>query len=115
LQDQRHSLNAFATYRLKPTINLSGKVLYGSGFPAGSSFVQSNPERLGDYVSVDTRADKCWPFTRWKVTLYGEVLNLTDHNNRIVTSTVFTSTGQTVVTTQRAPPITPTAGLVFEF
>src|SRR5262249_26829993 len=32
-QDQRHTVNAFATYRLTPTINLSGKWIYGSGFP----------------------------------------------------------------------------------
>ena len=40
-EDQRHSLNAFASYRFKPTINLSGKFLYGSGFPISSGFIFS--------------------------------------------------------------------------
>jgi hypothetical protein len=49
------------------------------------------------------------------MTLYGEVLNLTDHNNRIISFVEVTPGGQQIVHTQRALPITPTAGLVFEF
>jgi hypothetical protein len=121
--DQPNSVNAFATYRLKPTVNLSGKLLYGSGFPAVSGletavaggFQPVPVVRLPDYLRVDLRADKCWAFRRWKTTLYGEVLNLTDHDNRIVNFTEFLPNGQAVAHTQRALPITPTAGVVFEF
>ena len=59
--------------------------------------------------------DKSWAFSRWKLTLYGEVLNLTDHSNRIVTSTSFLPNGGVLATTAQALPITPTAGLAFEF
>jgi hypothetical protein len=120
--DQPNSVNAFGTYRLKPTINLGAKLLYGTGFPIVSGLeqtsngIQPQPvQRLPNYFRADFRIDKCWAFRRWKMTLYGEVLNLTDHNNRIISFVEVTPGGQQIVHTQRALPITPTAGLVFEF
>lgn len=121
-EDQRNSLNAFATYRLKPSINLSGKFLYGSGFPISSglqqvpngTYVPGPVTRLNAYLRMDCRVDKSWAFARRKLTLYGEVLNVTNHPNRIVTSTVFFPNG-VQTTTAVAIPIAPTAGLAFEF
>jgi hypothetical protein len=122
-EDQRHSLNAFASYRLKPTINLSGKILFGSGFPVSSGYgpapgggVQLVPvQRQAPYLRVDVRTDKSWAWARRKLTLYGEVLNLTNHPNRIVTSFAVLPNGGLQTTTAEALPITPTAGLAFEF
>jgi hypothetical protein len=122
-EDQRYSLNAFATYRFKPTLNISGKFLYGSGFPISSGYTQGTTgslqlvpvQRQTPYLRVDLRADKSWAWTRWKLTLYGEVLNLTNHSNRIVTSAAVLPNGQLQTTTAEALPITPTAGLAFEF
>ena len=112
IADQRHSVNAFAMYRLTPSVNLSGKILYGSGFPAEATL--ENLPHLGTYVRLDVRTDKSWAFSRWKFTLYGEVLNLTNHYNPIFY--YFTTVnGQTALVTHRSLPITPTAGLVFEF
>jgi hypothetical protein len=111
-------------YRLKPTINLSGKFLFGSGFPilSGSFILDSNGNvhpapmvRLDPYVRADPRIDKSWAWTRWKLTLYGEILNVTDHSNRIITSSFYDQNGQQVTTTAEALPITPTAGLALEF
>jgi hypothetical protein len=60
--------------------------------------------------------DKAWAFSRWKMTLYAEGLNLTNHDNRRILNTTFNfSTGQPVPMVERGLPITPTAGLVFEF
>ena len=128
LEDQRHSLNLFATYRLRPTLNLSGKLLYGSGYPIPSgSFVQVgngqfiasdvNITRLGAYLRIDVRADKDWAFQRWKLTLYGEVLNLTNHyNGRFAyESGIDPNTGKVLVKTLQGLPITPTVGLVAQF
>jgi hypothetical protein len=127
LEDQRHSLNGFGSYRLTPTINLSGKLLYGSGYPVPSTnFAQVgntyyaiglNTVRLPAYARLDLRCDKSWAFQRWKLTLYGEVLNLTNHDNRIYTyiSGVNPTTLQTTIQTEQELPVTPTAGLVFEF
>ncbi|MGH9516820.1 MAG: hypothetical protein ACRD3P_14205, partial [Terriglobales bacterium] len=122
-EDQRNSLNVFATYRFKPSIIFSGKVLYGSGFPIsgglqrgpGGTPVTAPVIRFGPYLRADFRVDKSWAFTRWKMTLYGEVLNFTNHPNRIVTSQEFLPNGGLLTTTAEALPVTPTAGLAFEF
>jgi hypothetical protein len=127
LEDQRHSLNAFGSYRVRPTISLSGKVLYGSGYPVpsgnyeqvGNSYyeVGFNTVRLPSYFRLDLRCDKSWAFTHGKLTLYGEVLNLSNHDNRIYTysSGVNPTTLQSTIQTEGELPVTPTAGLVFEF
>ncbi len=128
LEDQRHTLNMFGMYRLRPSLNLSGKFLFGSGYPIPSgTFVQLgngqfvatgiNNERLGTYARVDVRADKDWAFQKWKLTLYGEVLNLTNHyNGRFAyESGIDPTTGRALVKTLEGLPITPTIGLAFQF
>jgi hypothetical protein len=125
-EDQRHTLNVFASYRINPTVHISGKFLFGSGFPIPSgSNTEPNVLRLGDYQRLDVRAEKDWAFHRWKLALYGEVLNLTDHNNPRYFYTSYTCPGNepgcnsnqvsTTVVTGQGLPITPTAGLAFEF
>jgi len=123
-EDQRHALSVFGMYRLRPSLNLSTRFLYGSGFPVASgTFVQvgTTYQQVGveplrfPYQRLDLRADKDWAFRRWKVTLYGEVLNITNHYNlRYVFSSIPTA-GQAQVETQQGLPITPTAGLAFQF
>jgi hypothetical protein len=124
--DQRHTLNAFATYRLSPSINLSGKMIYGSGIPistlqfqlVGNVLTPVGPGRgtFGPYQRLDLRMDKAWAFSGWKMTLYVEGLNLTNHDNpRFITAQVNAATGQFSAITERGLPITPTAGISFEF
>jgi len=126
LTDQRHTLNAFAMYRLTPTINLSGKMIYGSGITisslqvqlVGNSLVPIGPSHdvFGPYQRLDLRFDKAWAFSRWKMTLYVEGLNLTNHDNpRLITSGFNAATGHFVAVTERGLPVTPTAGVSFEF
>ena len=121
--DQPASLNAFATYRFRPSINFGAKIIYGSGVPSISGLERTasgglqplSDQRLPAYFRADFRVDKSWALRHWKMTLYGEVLNLTDHDNRILSFIDVTPGGQQTVHTQRALPITPTAGLVLEF
>ena len=128
LEDQRHSLNVFASYRLRPTLNLSGKFLFGSGYPIPSGtyvpvgngqFIATgiNTTKLDPYLRLDVRADKDWAFQRWKLTLYGEVLNLTDHyNGRFAyESGIDPTTGKVLVKTLQGLPITPSVGLAAQF
>ena len=128
LEDQRHTLNAFGSYRLSPTLNLSGKFMFGSGYPIPSgTYVQLgngqfiatgiNTARLGAYQRLDIRADKDWAFQQWKLTLYGEVLNLTNHyNGRFAyESGIDPKTGKVLVKTLEGLPITPTVGIVAQF
>jgi hypothetical protein len=58
--------------------------------------------------------DKNWVFTRWKTTFYGEVLNLTNHYNVFATG-LQSGSPQPFMAKERALPVVPTAGLVFEF
>jgi CarboxypepD_reg-like domain len=128
LEDQRHTVNVFAMYRLRPSLNLSGKYLFGSGFPIPSGTylqlgngeyvaVGVNQTRLGIYQRLDLRADKDWVFRRWKLTLYGEALNVTNHYNAryYYSSGIDPVTGQVLIKTLQGIPITPTAGLAFQF
>jgi CarboxypepD_reg-like domain len=128
VEDQRHTVNAFATYRLKPTLNLSGKFVYGSGVPVPSgAYIELgngqylpfglNQTRLGTYARLDVRSDKDWAFDRWKLTLYGEILNLTNHYNAryAYESGIDPATGQAQVKTLEGLPVTPTVGVVFQF
>ena len=112
MDDQRHTLNVFASYRISPTVHLSGKWLFGSGFPVPSD---SNAIREGDYQRLDVRAEKDWAFTRWKLALYGEVLNLTNHNNPRYFYVAQNPGGTFDVVTGQGLPIVPTAGVAFEF
>jgi hypothetical protein len=66
---------------------------------------------------MDVRADKDWAFKRWKLTLYGEVLNLTNHYNRryFYSSVIDPNTGQAQVKALQGLPITPTVGVAFQF
>jgi len=106
--DQRHTVNLFANYRLTSTLNLGGKFLFGSGYPVPSV---NNAIRQGDYQRVDLRAEKDWAFRRWKLAAYGELLNATNHYNPRY---FYTNNSGSVVTGQGLP-ITPTAGVAFEF
>jgi len=82
LEDQRHSLKAFGSYRLTSSISLTGKLLYGSGYPVSSAIlvqvgntyrpVALNTVRLPGYARFDVRCDKTWALNRGKDTLYGE-------------------------------------------
>jgi hypothetical protein len=112
LDDQRHTVNVFASYRISPTVHLSGKWLFGSGFPVPSN---NNAIREGDYQRLDVRVEKDWAFTHWKLALYGEVLNLTNHNNPRYFYVAQNPDGTFNVVTGQGLPIVPTAGVAFEF
>jgi Carboxypeptidase regulatory-like domain/TonB-dependent Receptor Plug Domain len=124
LEDQLHTLNAFASYRISPSVRLSAKFLYGSGFPIPSGTIVTiegrpqlvgwNATRLSDYQRLDLRAEKDWAFRKWKLALYGEMLNLTNHYNPRYTQNGSNGGSKNVITEQGLP-ITPTAGVAFEF
>ncbi|MGA2114208.1 MAG: TonB-dependent receptor [Bryobacteraceae bacterium] len=124
--DQRHTINLYAGYRLRPSVSLSARSSWGSGFPIpgflhtvdGSYYLTDvrNSQRLGTYNRTDFRVNKAWTHDKWKLTLYGELLNLTDRANYLFVSlnSFNTKTGQANVTVDKMFPILPSAGLVFE-
>ena len=124
--DQRHTMNVYGGYRLKPTVNLSGKVSYGSGFPipgyltrtGGLYYLASarNQLRMKPYLRTDLRVNKSWTRDKWKLTVFGEVINLTNRTNYIFDSFdgYNSRTFQSFVTLDTMFPILPSAGIVFE-
>lgn len=125
--DQRHTLNAYSSYALKPTLNLSARWTYGSGFPVPGYLVSSNGAfylsadrnsiRPGPYQRLDVRMNKVWNREHWKTTLYTEVMNVTNKINRRFGSLDGYESGPPYlawVTTDTMFPILPAVGLLIE-
>lgn len=127
--DQRHTVNAYANYRLRPTVNLSARWTYGSGFPMPGYLKSDGPFnglyyyltdtrnrlRLGPYQRLDVRVNKAWAHEHWKTTLFVEGINVTNKVNQRFASFDGVGVGNTAwVTLNRTFPILPSAGIVFE-
>lgn len=124
--DQRHTVNIYGGYRLRPTVNLSMRWSYGSAFPipgylakTGATYQLTavrNELRMPDYMRADLRINKSWTRDRWKITLYGEVVNLTNRTNYIYDSFngYNVRTGQAFLTLDSMFPVLPSAGIVLE-
>ena len=124
--DQRHSVNGYAGYRLRPSVNLSLRAVWGTGFPmpgflekTGTLYYltdKRNALRLGNYQRTDFRVNKNWTHVKWKTTLYGEVVNITNQTNyRFDSFDGYNSkTGQASITLDKLFPILPSLGVVLE-
>jgi outer membrane receptor for ferrienterochelin and colicin len=124
--DQRHTINAYASYRLRPSVNLSSRWTYGSGFPIpgfltevnGNFFLSAkrNTLNLGPYQRLDVRVNKYWNREKWHTTLYAEVTNLTNKtNSRFGSLDGYSgSNGAAYVSIDTMFPILPSVGVVFE-
>jgi outer membrane cobalamin receptor len=125
--DQRHTLTVFASWPLGRTFHVGTKYRLGSGFPvagfyeagAGGVFLSSqrNAYRPGGYSRWDVRADKAFVFDRWKLTLYGEVLNVLNHTQRRVTGldALDVRTGRVTLQTDTLFPLLPSVGIAVDF
>jgi hypothetical protein len=129
--DQRHTVNVYGGFRVRPTVNLSARISYGSGFPipgylsefnyAGYNYYflgsSRNAVRLRPYERTDVRVNKSWMHARWKFTLYAEIVNLTNHGNYyFVTCNGYDPrTAQVPVTMGKTFPILPSAGMLVEW
>ena len=127
-EDQRHTINLFTSYRIRPSVNVSGKWAYGSSTPlpgffrkdaAGLYYIAParNEIRLSDYQRLDLRVNKSFIFDRWKLTLYGELINATNHKNYRMSSynSANASTGRASISIDRVFPILPSGGIMLEF
>jgi len=129
--DQRHTVNLYGGFRVRPTVNLSARVSYGSGFPipgyvtsvqfGGSTYhflgTDRNAFRLSPFQRTDFRVNKSWMHAKWNFTLYGELLNVTNHANYSFVSFngYNPQTGQVAVTLGTTFPILPSAGMLAEW
>ena len=62
-----------------------------------------------------TCAEKSWVIRKSKLTLYGELLNVTNHNNPAFLYLDSDSDGHVVPVTAKGVPVTPTVGLAIDF
>jgi hypothetical protein len=126
-QDQRHTFNGYLSYRLRPSINLSAKFTYGSGFPVPGFFTlqdgtyylgsERNQVRLPDYQRLDIRMNKSKLVKLGKMTLFVEVVNVLDHANyRFDSYNGYDfNTRQAYISLSQMFPVLPSAGITFEF
>jgi hypothetical protein len=125
-QDQRHTVNVYLGYRIRPSVNLSARWTYGSGFPipgyfqrVGDAYYLSsvrNQARMDSYQRADLRINKTRAFDHWKLTVYGEVVNLLNHPNyRFDSYNGYAPSGQAYLSFSNLFPILPSAGVMLEF
>jgi hypothetical protein len=124
--DQRHALNAYASYRVSTRWNLGAKLRVGSNFPVagyyrvqdGTYFIaeRRNELRLPVYARLDIRAGRTFTWARARLTLFGEVINVLDRDNvRSNPPSVDSRTSQVRRLFETMIPIVPSAGLLIEF
>ena len=125
--DQRHTLTVFGSYRVTPTLNLSTKYRYGSGFPV-AGFYEARPDgvflsdernlyRPEAYSRWDLRVNKAFLFDGWKLTLYGEVINVLDRTHHRYTGLdgLDLRTGRAFLETDTLFPLLPSIGVTVDF
>lgn len=124
--DQRHTLNVYAFYRLSDRTSLSSKLRMGSNFPApgyytgrdGSYFVSSrrNDLRLPVYARLDVRANRAFNWSRKRLTLFAEVMNVLNRDNlRFELPSIDSRTREARGLFETLIPIVPSAGVLIEF
>jgi hypothetical protein len=125
--DQRHSVTSFLSYRLRPTVNVSGRAVYGSGLPLrgflevrdGAYFLAANRNqaRLPYYQRTDVRVNKVFVHDRWQVSLFAEVVNIFNRRNVRLSEldSYNATTGSARPGIDRMLPVLPSAGVVVEF
>jgi hypothetical protein len=125
--DQRHAVNAYASYRFRPSWLLSSRYSYGSNFPIPGFYLEQdgryflaaerNLVRLRAYHRADIRLNKSFQRRNWRGTFYAEVVNLTNRANLRYDSFggFNASTGQAFPRVDKLFPILPAAGVTFEW
>lgn len=125
--DQRHTATLFASARLSETLNLSARFRYGSGFPV-AGFYREDPRgfpvlsearnelRPASYARLDLRANKAWHFRGWKLTLFGEVVNVLGRTNvRYTGLDGVDRTGRVFLNRDTLFPFLPSLGITVDF
>jgi hypothetical protein len=124
--DQRHTFNAYGTYRVTNRSSLSGKLRMGSNTPAvgyweerdGAHVVGSrrNEVRVPAYARLDVRANRTFNWQRKRMTLFVEVMNVLGRDNVRYERPEFNlRAGRRYGLFNSMIPRVPSAGLLIEF
>ena len=124
--DQRHTMNAYAMYRHSDRLNFVGKLRLGSNFPIPGYYAESNgtyfltdvrnTERLPMYGRLDLRANRAFNWSRRRLTLFAEVINVLNRENvRFDPPGVNLTTRVVSNPFDSMLPIVPSVGFLIEF
>jgi outer membrane cobalamin receptor len=124
--DQRHTMNSYALYRHSERASFVAKLRIGSNFPIpgyyaetdGSFFVTDvrNAARLPVYGRLDLRANRTFNWSRRRLTLFAEVINVLNRDNlRFNPPGVNVTTRATTRPFDSMLPIIPSVGMLIEF
>lgn len=124
--DQRHTLNAYVFYRFSHRFSASAKLRTGSNFPIPGYYAsesgryllidQRNTARLPGYARLDLRANRTFDWTRRRLTLFVEVLNVLNRENvRFNPPRINSATREVTRVFDSLVPVVPSAGLLYEF
>jgi len=124
--DQRHTVNAYLSYRLSHRTNFSMKYRFGSGSPVAGYFEETasgyrvsdrrNLLRLPAYSRLDVRANRTFSIRRARLTLYTEILNILNHaNERDEGTSILIPSGHVFFDRANTFPLLPAVGLTVEW
>jgi hypothetical protein len=124
--DQRHTLNAYAMYRHSDRASFVAKLRIGSNFPIPGYYAQQdggyvvtdvrNTARLPAYGRLDLRANRAFTWSRRRLTLFAEVINVLNRANvRFSPSRVNPVTRAAGAPFDSMLPIVPSIGVLIEF
>jgi hypothetical protein len=124
--DQRHTLNAYGSYRFSDRMSFSTRFRAGSNFPAtGYWTARSNQYFLSDqrnllrvpfYSRLDVRANRTFAWGQRRLTLFVEALNLYDRENlRTASPGINGRTFQAFGLFDTMFPLLPSVGVLLEF
>jgi hypothetical protein len=124
--DQRHTLNAYGFYRFSHRFSVSAKFRMGTNFPIPGYYSQEgdryflsdqrNTLRLPSYARLDLRVNRTFDWSRKRLTLFAEVINVLNRENvRFNPPRVSSSTRQVTRLFDSLVPIVPSAGILLEF
>jgi hypothetical protein len=124
--DQRHTMNAYGFYRFSHKFSVSAKYRTGTNFPIPGYYSQTgdkyflseqrNTLRLPSYARLDVRANRTFDWSRSRLTLFAEVLNVLNRANvRFNPPRISTSTREVTRLFESLVPVVPSAGILLEF
>lgn len=124
--DQRHTFNVYGFFRASDRSSFSAKARVGSNVPAPGYYQavndivllseQRNELRLPAYARVDLRANRTFNWSRSRLTLFAEVINMLNRDNvRFNPPSINRFSLEAHNIFEQMVPILPSVGVLIEF